>query len=448
MEDEECVASGLSAGTDYDFRVRAIPSDTDRYLTSDWSAVEETSTGGTPPPEPTDPGAIGGGGALEITWSSEASDSLVFTWNTDGRARNTRPPRSPRPICLRRIHARTRRSSPGRSTRSSPPPNWLDVRCERTSACGVEDDDSDHLLRLRSGHARPSYTRRTPTVRLTTIDAARNRYVTTRLNWTGINVVEDFDFEMRLVADPGREDDINNAADDDDVQAACGDGSFLVQRTATRTIAISHAVTSGLVPYTGYLLCARHLNGAGSTNWIVPENEAEHHTLPAAPPAPAPDSSRTGAADDDEMFDVAWTVDLQNRPTVPWPKAEFMVSRTLRLTSSSTPKPAACDQPNRRWGCRRNSGRNRLRRGVHPSDGPLGQPLRLCLHPCRGRGRRCGQVGALDDRRSSHHNEEGCHPDGRTGRRGDQRDSDACGPHVRQREPGELVLQGQSGPGQ
>ena len=143
--------------------------------------------------------------------------------------------------------------------------------------------------------------------------------------------------------------EIKNDTDDDDIQAACSDGSFLVQRTATRTIPISHAVTSGLVPYTGYLLCARHLNGTGSTNWIVPRNNQdeaeEHHTLPAAPPGPSPDSSRTRTRDGGEMFDVAWTVDLQNRATVPWPKAGFMVSRTMRLSSSSTPKAAACDQP-------------------------------------------------------------------------------------------------------
>ena len=159
------------------------------------------------------------------------------------------------------------------------------------------------------------------------IDSDQNRYVTTRLNWTGINVVEDFDFELRLVADPGRKNDIKNDSDDDDVQAACEDGSFLAQRTATRTIPISHAVTSSLTPYTGYLLCVRHLNSAGMTSWIVPQDEAEHHTLPAAPPAPASDPSRTAAADDGEMFNVAWTVDLEDRATVPWPKTGFMVSR-------------------------------------------------------------------------------------------------------------------------
>ena len=42
VEDEECVVSGLASGTDYDFRVRAVPSDTDRYETSAWSDTEES----------------------------------------------------------------------------------------------------------------------------------------------------------------------------------------------------------------------------------------------------------------------------------------------------------------------------------------------------------------------------------------------------------------------
>ena len=66
VEDEECVASGLNEGTDYDFRVRAIPSDTDRYLTSDWSDVEEARTEGTAPPEPTTP-TTGGMGDLNMS---------------------------------------------------------------------------------------------------------------------------------------------------------------------------------------------------------------------------------------------------------------------------------------------------------------------------------------------------------------------------------------------
>ena len=48
VDDEECVASDLDEGTDYDFRVRAVPADDDdAHTTSDWSDIEETRTDGT-----------------------------------------------------------------------------------------------------------------------------------------------------------------------------------------------------------------------------------------------------------------------------------------------------------------------------------------------------------------------------------------------------------------
>ena len=282
----------------------------------------------------------------------------------------------------------------------------------------VEDDDTTTSFAF--GVAMPEPHVRDTDGETDDIDAARNRYLTTRLNWTGINVVEDFDFVISLVADPGRKDDINTDSDPDDVQAACEDGRFLAQRTATRTIPISHPVTTELVPYTGYLLCVRHLNGAGKTNWIVPggENPVENHTLPAAPPAPAPDPSRTGAAGDDgEMFNVAWTVDLEDLTNVPWPKAEFMVSRTLLQMGTGTPKPEACSEEYARCRRHRNSGRNRIRRCVPASAGALGQPIRLCLYPSPGRGRRY-EAGALEDRRPSHRDEEGRHLERSTGKTG------------------------------
>ncbi len=337
VTDTTCVASGLAEGTAYDFRVRALPDSGDtEFEESAWTQTTDAiTTLGT-----SDPGTTGGGGELEITWSSEASTSLVFTWNRMGDARyetvelDVGDMASANPCEGKTFGSATVNTF---FSASSPAAGQVNGVCVR-----VEDDESTTSyafgVALPDAHAPDTDGEGDDT------DADRNRYVTTRLNWTGIRVVEGFDFELRLVADPGRMNEIQDTTADDDIQAACADGTFLAQRTATRTIQISHAVTSGLTPYTGYLLCARHLNGAGSTSWIVPASEAEHHTLPAAPPMPTPDSSRTGTRDGGEMFDVAWEVDLQNRADVPWPKEGFMVFRTLRLTSSATPKAAACDQ--------------------------------------------------------------------------------------------------------
>ena len=77
------------AGTDYDFRVRAVPSDTDRYETSAWSDTLEERTSGTAPPTPTTPTTSGGMGDLNVTCGELTADSITWNWSTEGRRPNT-----------------------------------------------------------------------------------------------------------------------------------------------------------------------------------------------------------------------------------------------------------------------------------------------------------------------------------------------------------------------
>ena len=337
VDDGECVATGLTEGTAYDFRVRAIPAASDTG--SEESAWTQT-TSAIATVGATDPGSTGGGGELEINWSSESSTSLVFTWTRMGGAKYE--------TSLLEL-ADMSSSNPCKDkefgaamvdTSFTTPIDAITPEDDRVAGLCVRVEDDDSTTSYAFGVAMPVAHELGDAT--DDIDAARNRYVTTNLNWTGISVVEDFDFEIRLVADPGRKNDIKSDADDDDVQAACGNGAFVAQRTATRSISISQAVKSGLDPFTGYLLCVRHLNTAGMTNWIVPGSQAEHHTRPAAPPGSNVDSSRTGADPDGEMFNVTWTVDLQDRANVPWPKSGFQVMRTDLLTGSGTPKSEEC----------------------------------------------------------------------------------------------------------
>ena len=335
VTDTECVASGLSEGTAYDFRVRAVPAAGDtEFDESAWTQTSDAvTTLGT-----SEPTSTGGGGELEITWSSEASTELVFTWNRMGDARYETveldvDDMSSADPCENKVFGSAQVNTFFNA--SNPAPGQVNGVCVR-----VEDDEST-----------TSYAFGVATPAEHMLDAAGEtddtaRGVTTRLNWTGIAVVEDFDFVLRLVADPGRDNDISNTPTPtpaNKVQAACEDGRFLAQRTATRTImpGISHAVTTGLTPFTGYLLCVRHLNGAGKTNWIVPDALAEHHTLPAAPPAPS--GTRTETPGKPGHLDVVWTVDLQNRATVPWQVSAFNVRQTGLRNASTTPRTDVCD---------------------------------------------------------------------------------------------------------
>ena len=74
----ECIATELTAGTDYDFRVKAVPasSDTDRFTESGWSDTHQARTDGRAPTEP----VAGGMGALNVTWESTAI-SITWIWD-------------------------------------------------------------------------------------------------------------------------------------------------------------------------------------------------------------------------------------------------------------------------------------------------------------------------------------------------------------------------------
>ena len=86
VADTECVASGLARGTQYSFRVRAVPATTATDLaTSSWSsAVNATTTGRAPV-------AVDDGG-LNLRWRSEGEDQgaapqITWTWDpVDDRA--------------------------------------------------------------------------------------------------------------------------------------------------------------------------------------------------------------------------------------------------------------------------------------------------------------------------------------------------------------------------
>ena len=84
VEDTECVAAGLDSGTDYDFRVRAVPSgaDSDRYIQSPWSDTLEARTDGIPPRDP----PPGGMGDLNVRWESTET-SITWIWERSGEGR-------------------------------------------------------------------------------------------------------------------------------------------------------------------------------------------------------------------------------------------------------------------------------------------------------------------------------------------------------------------------
>ena len=88
-----CIASGLDAGTDYEFRVRGIPADDDdAHTTGAWAETDGT-TEGTPPTTPgTTPGGMGMG---NVRWHNggdqQRHDHLRLGPGRDRHVRDVHP---------------------------------------------------------------------------------------------------------------------------------------------------------------------------------------------------------------------------------------------------------------------------------------------------------------------------------------------------------------------
>ena len=311
VEDEECVASGLDEGTDYDFRVRGVPADDDEaYTVGEWSDVEETRTDGTAPAEPTAP-TSGGMGDLNVEWESTAT-SITFLWDRIADAEYetfvlTAYSDDDEPCEGQTFVAQ------GRST--SQVVDSL-ARGNVRGLCVQTMDEENRGLSFAWGVAEPVR----PVVGTPTVEDGK----TTSLPWTTINVVEDFNYAVRLVADSGRENGMFSGAPTNALQKACADGMLLDDGLADVTLTgLTETVDSGIRHFTGYTLCLRYSNDAGTTDWAVPStddtNLTEIQTTPAAPPAPRFDRGTTSGTD----RTLVWTVPVRNSTDVPREAAGF-----------------------------------------------------------------------------------------------------------------------------
>ena len=320
VEDEECVASGLTAGTDYDFRVSAVPSDTDRYLTSEPSDILESRTLGTAP-RPTTP-TPGGMGDLNVEWTS-TRDSITFSWDpVAGLQYQWVVLEDPTKMGTADPCEDATFGDPARQFfHSQDGLSANDIRgiCVRTS------DKDNRATSFAWGIVQPAVVAAPDQADATLSDAG----VTTALAWEGTFRLEGgFDYEFHVVADPhsirGTADasDITSNTSATAIQRACSAAKPLDTGDADVTVSIDEVLMrsgSGLTltPYTGYLLCFRLANGSGNTEWSVPASNLELYTAPGKPPTPSVDTVRSGESDTANNHEVFWTVGLRNKQQVP-----------------------------------------------------------------------------------------------------------------------------------
>ena len=347
VDDTECIASGLDEGTDYEFRVRGIPADDDdANTTGGWAETDGTTTGRQQIVTP------GGMGDLNLTWTAD-DDSIDWSWE----------PMSS--VTYEWI------SLPDYNDDADP---CADVDWEAPTGSGAHfeaetaatageikglclrtDDKDNRALSFAWGIARPMGARAAQGEA-----TVSDTNVTTALTWETLAVTAPFEYEIRAVADPQRDNDIDGTDTlPPKIQAACNDGNLVDQGDTDVSFTLDEVTVSrGLTPYTGYLLCFRLANTAGATQWAVPASNAELYTTPARPPTPTIDGSRTEVTTGNES--VVWRLGVRSQATVPrsarmpnngpanykaWRvhyNETYRVQDATRNTSTPTPRVANC----------------------------------------------------------------------------------------------------------
>lgn len=318
VDDEECVASGLDEGTDYDFRVRAIPADDDdRHLTGAWSDTLETTTEGTSTTTPP-PTTSGGMGNLNVRWTSGGTTPTpTISWTWDRLSGKTYdwavftgtdlPRMDAENPCADKAYAQTDVDATNATSTTSPA-----LLCVRTNNPNNNSENLSFAWAVNPPAVPdpPAATGLSP--------AGTTAMATKSLTWTGIDVAAGFSYEMNVIADPERDNRITDSSPTGSaLQRACSAGTLLESDETDVSLTDLETTLRSVKSYTGYLLCLRMLNSSGATDWVVPEDNLEHYTVPAQAPRPTKDSSRSEDDRTATSEKIVWNVATRNDMNVP-----------------------------------------------------------------------------------------------------------------------------------
>ena len=329
----ECVATGLEAGTEYAFRVRAIPADDeDLQSNSAWSSTVTATTTGRQ-------SVGGGGGALNLRWRSTET---TITWNwtptgtdyerkvLEGVQRRDVPCATPgtdvgmfasswteesltasstRLLCVRTLEI----DNAGKETRGDWSYSWAVTRPSPPALPSGGDPNDGVLFEEGEGS-----------------NAVGG--VTSKLLYTVMfSNQPEFDYEFGFEIDEVEKTNDNyrapatgNAA----AQRRCE--SMTVNDTASpggTSAPTTYQTNIDLVPYAAYRMCYRALNDEGASEWAYDFSEVRY-TRPLKPSSIGagavvttegawtdPDSNRN----DNTHFRISWPVTTSSRGA---PKAD------------------------------------------------------------------------------------------------------------------------------
>ena len=321
VEGEECVAGGLEAGTDYDFRVRAVPSDKSQHRESAWSAAQgaRTAETGTRPTEPT----TGAMGNLNVRWTSDAG-GIMWTWDRLPGATydyaivtgSDLPRRGSSNPCAEAIYEQLDVADTHAESVAGP----VALLCVRTNN---PDDDSENPSFAWA--VTPPFPPAVPTADGVS-PAGDSARATRALTWTGINVEGGFGYEINVIADPERQNNITqDRPTGEALQRTCSAGQFHESSDTDVALANLETTLTRLEPYTGYLLCLRLTNVAGATDWVTPDGNVEHQTAPGTPSPPAKNDARSEDDRDADSEKIVWDIETRGNAHVPREPNDFIL---------------------------------------------------------------------------------------------------------------------------
>ena len=308
VTNEQCVASELTRGTNYQFRVRAHPdSDDETKRVSEWSLTVSAATTGRPPV------TIGDDGGLNLRWRSEDEDQSTpqITWTWDPVDDRAQQPLIDHYVALLRP-TNDRDDCPNLSSAPLPAADsvtdeddsynkWHDLDSDISFTLTVVDSDADGA---QQGEVRGLCVVRTwederkirqfgdvavvwgsavPFSSNGKVQRDGSTRVTTSIGWE-FQRDAGFDYVLRLLSTDAK---IGRATSD---PADCADGKSVDSPDAVgrQNVDIFHTETS-LKPYMHYQLCVRAENDYGASEWtfVGGVEEGAATSLPAAPSAPA-----------------------------------------------------------------------------------------------------------------------------------------------------------------
>ena len=293
VDTEECVASGLSEDTEYEFRVKAFPDSDDTTLReSEWSDSASGETTGDAPPPP----ITGGSNDINLAWTSDA-DEIVWDW--DPVADREQRGRIQNYVALltdtsQECPALTVGAA-GTLAADTPNTTWIDQESaisadvaitdagEIRGLCVVRSWEDDRKVRqfgdvslawasTPPAFPTPSTGDPNPSMR----QPSDGRGATQSITWR-YETDEDFDYELRILS--------ANREDTHPSSCSAGDPASAPAASTTNDVVVPHVIRNPAA-YSSYQLCIRAVDPKdyGQSSWQKVGGIAL--TRPSAPAGP------------------------------------------------------------------------------------------------------------------------------------------------------------------